>query len=191
MQSNLHKRFPVSELSVIASILDPRLKDLRAVKAFLQTNGYKDKTDFILKFMDKYPTVQDEHAVEPGFNEAPCSSTKRVCVSLASLIERHSDTSAASNAGRIAEVHANLATPSTSVKDDILQFWRANGKLWPSLPTVAQAVFSIPATSTSVERLLSLSGNIITAKRSVIHPSLLNMLAFVHDNYDDSKDFVK
>ena len=141
--------------------------------------------------MEKHRSAAREPNERIIVGEDPSSSrsqAKNPRFSLESLVERHSEANVGVSAKSVAEVHAYLSTPASSVTNDILDFWRLNGKLWPNLMLVAQAVFSIPATSTPVERLFSSAGNIITAKRSAISPTLLDMLVFIHDNYDVCKN---
>jgi hypothetical protein len=39
----------------------------------------------------------------------------------------------------------------------------------------------MPSTSASVERLFSVAGQVVTAKRANLHPSTVTLLVFLHD----------
>jgi len=132
MRLGFHSRFPVSELSIVASVLDSRLKDLRSVNAYLASSDVKDKAELLLKYMEKHRSAAREPNERIIVGEDPSSSrsqAKNPRFSLESLVERHSEANVGVSAKSVAEVHAYLSTPASSVTNDILEFWRLNGKL--------------------------------------------------------------
>lgn len=67
---------------------------------------------------------------------------------------------------------------------DSMDWWRKHQKEFPNVAKLAAIYFNYPSTSASSEQALSTAGNHMTAKRSNLHPSRLNMLCCIHDNYD-------
>jgi hypothetical protein len=61
-----------------------------------------------------------------------------------------------------------------------LSFWKKRHASYPVLAKVAARVFAVPATSAAVEREFSLTGNIITQKRSKLSPDTVNDIVFNH-----------
>lgn len=59
-----------------------------------------------------------------------------------------------------------------------------NEDRYPILSSLAKCALAVPATSAPAERVFSVAGNIINAKRSTLNPYKLNYLIFIHDNYD-------
>lgn len=67
---------------------------------------------------------------------------------------------------------------------DLSDWWSKNANNFPHLAKLNEIYSPIPSTSASSEAALSTAGNMMTAKRSSIHPSKLNMLCMVHDNFE-------
>lgn len=65
---------------------------------------------------------------------------------------------------------------------DPLTWWHQNGDHFPRLSDLARIIFSIPATSASVERLFSSAGYFVSARRCRLKPSLVDDLLVLHSN---------
>jgi len=63
---------------------------------------------------------------------------------------------------------------------DPLEFWVTEGLTFPILAGVAVRIFSIPATSASVEQMFSISGRISCASRASLTYSHVNELCCLH-----------
>ncbi len=61
--------------------------------------------------------------------------------------------------------------------------YQNDGLRWisPYLSQVARRYLVMPATSASVERLFSVAGQVVTAKRNSLHPSTVTLLVFLHE----------
>ena len=59
-----------------------------------------------------------------------------------------------------------------------LHFWRLHHHSYPRLAKIAKRIFAVPATSAAVEREFSLTGNIITKKRSRLSPDIVDDIIF-------------
>lgn len=59
---------------------------------------------------------------------------------------------------------------------DPLEYWKSNKQRFPFLSQLARRVFSIPASSGSVERLFSIAGAIARARRAKISLERVEML---------------
>lgn len=64
---------------------------------------------------------------------------------------------------------------------DVLQWWKNQVDL-PLLSALAKSYLSIPATSVPSERVFSTAGDIVTAKRSLLHPDHVDQLIFLKKN---------
>ena len=67
------------------------------------------------------------------------------------------------------------------VHSPILKWWKEHAVLFPYLSQVARRYLAMPATSASVERLFSVAGQVVTAKRNRLHPSSVTLLVFLHE----------
>jgi len=54
-------------------------------------------------------------------------------------------------------------------------------RLTAYLSQLARRYLAMPATSASVERLFSVAGQVVTAKRARLHPSTVTLLVFLHE----------
>ena len=75
------------------------------------------------------------------------------------------------------------------MKEDKIKFtqspfeWWANKKgKYPILARLARIYLAVPATSTPSERLFSNAGNLLTSKRTRMHPELFKRIMFLKRN---------
>lgn len=107
----------------------------------------------------------------------PVTPSKKARLQLLQLFDDETDDSVSDEIDRYLNIKVN--------KDvDPLGWWQQNAELYPNLASLANIYFGIPATSASSESAFSTAGNTMIAKRSNLHPSKLNKLTFIHDNYD-------
>lgn len=90
------------------------------------------------------------------------------------------------------EVEYFLTTASLAyVPDgDILKYWKKMQGQFPWLSALAKSILCILATSTPSERVFSIAGLVVTAKRSCLHPLRVHKIIFVHNNYNVCKKIV-
>ena len=67
---------------------------------------------------------------------------------------------------------------------DPLEWWRANRQHYSCFIPLVRRYFSIQVTSSSVERVFSTGGNIVSKKRSSLSPVAMEDLVLMHDNRD-------
>jgi hypothetical protein len=63
--------------------------------------------------------------------------------------------------------------------NDILSFWKTMADSLPNLAKVASQILTVPGTSASVERSFSVSGQIISERRSSISPDVVDDILFL------------
>ena len=63
----------------------------------------------------------------------------------------------------------------------ILTWWKEHAARFPYLSQLARRYLAMPATSASVERLFSVAGQVVTAKRARLHPDTVTLLVFLHE----------
>ena len=68
------------------------------------------------------------------------------------------------------------------VKANILMWWKLHAVRFPYLSRLARRYLAMPATSASVERLFSVAGQVVTAKRARLDPSTVTLLVFLHES---------
>lgn len=71
-----------------------------------------------------------------------------------------------------------------SAQNATLSFWRDHASTLPRLSCIARVFLAIHAGSVPVECLFSTTGLILNSKRCSLSPDKVNMITFIHDNYD-------
>ena len=79
---------------------------------------------------------------------------------------------------------ANYSNMSILVKEDScpLEFFRNHAKQFPILSLLVKKLFCMTASSVPCEQLFSKAGEVISIKRSRLHPSLAEMLILLDQN---------
>jgi hypothetical protein len=67
------------------------------------------------------------------------------------------------------------------VKANILKWWKLHAVRFPYLSRLARRYLAMTATNDSVERLFSVAGQVVTAKRACLDPSTVTLLVFLHE----------
>ena len=62
-----------------------------------------------------------------------------------------------------------------------LMWWKEHAAKFPYLSQLARRYLAMPATSASVERLFSVAGQVVTAKRASLDPETVTLLVFLHE----------
>lgn len=180
MREKLDYRFPVDDITIAACLLDHRLRSLNIITKSLKG---KDKSQLLAEMIQKYvPSAASQSRLNiPSSAEEP--ATKKTKIGLEDLVKKHS-TSASADETRLQEIGGYLSCSAANMNESVLEFWQRKKEDFPRLAELAKMLFSIPATSTPVERIFSVAGLVVSAKRSVLSTSNVGMLVFVHDNYE-------
>lgn len=81
------------------------------------------------------------------------------------------------------EIHMYIRMPYQK-EYSIVEFWENNSKQFPRLYRYFLSFGAIPAASSAVERMFSISSCILTNKRSRMDSQVLNMLTFLNKNHN-------
>ncbi len=78
-------------------------------------------------------------------------------------------------------LNENDIEPTAASNDnDVAQYWKRKSTIWPRLSSVARNVLSVPASSTSSERVFSLAGRTLEDRRCQLSPDTVDGLLFLH-----------
>ena len=66
--------------------------------------------------------------------------------------------------------------------DDLPQWWKRQTETFQKLSLLARGILSVPATSAPSERVFSIAGLVVQAKRSSLAPENVNEIIFVHNS---------
>ena len=69
-----------------------------------------------------------------------------------------------------------LLSVETEMECEILTWWKSHSAELPLLAKVARQILSACATSVTSERIFSISGHIVSKKRTSLLPEMVNML---------------
>ena len=83
------------------------------------------------------------------------------------------------------EVSQYKALPVLPLNQKPLHWWREHASYYPKLASMAQKYLAIVATSVPSERLFSVAGMVVNAKRGSLDPENTKMPVFLHDNTPD------
>ena len=64
---------------------------------------------------------------------------------------------------------------------DVLSWWKNHSSIFPQLSRLAPSLLSIPASSTTSERVFSETGRILEARRQQLNPDSLDSLVFLRN----------
>lgn len=180
MRQALNHRLPVTELIVVATLLDPSQRNLSSVQEFLNAENIT-AVDLLTKALNKYVGNVDSVAqgaqtdnVTDGsdVNDKPAPWKKAKM----DLLSKHIG-SAPTQDREIQQYRCLIVAP-----DDVLAWWRTQEETFPRLAMLARIIMAVPATSAPSERIFSTAGLTISAKRSSLAPSTVNKVVFVHEN---------
>ena len=184
------------EFGIMAALLDSRYKDLN----FISDEDIKVRIHSSLQI--QYDQLKREMQQQTSTPPSPTIST----ISTTSTDTRSSTPSTRSlheyrekREKSIRKVFQTTEKPTSSsaISDEIttyfllpiarenknpLNWWKAKQEIFPILSIIARKYLGIPATSVASERLFSDAGNHITAKRSLLDPSLVGKMVFLKRN---------
>ena len=164
------------------TFLDPRFRDLALLK--------EDEKEELLDLLVKESRDRHSDAAEPSQQNDPHhppQTVKKSKMSLGSLLVQ----SSASTSQVVCINHRDAssleiaqyeAIPIPHPDSDPLIFWRGNQTLFPLLSQLARKFLSSAATSCASERFFSITGHIVSKKRSCFKPEQINTLAFLAYN---------
>jgi len=69
-----------------------------------------------------------------------------------------------------------------SIRIRLLHWWKEQKNTFPRLSALAHGMLAVPATSAPSERVFSIAGLVLQAKRSNLAPNKVNKVVFVHNN---------
>lgn len=147
----------------IASVLDPRYKDLDHENHNAKV-AIRNAVKGLLKESTQYQDTENE------------VSKKKTALEF--LYKRNGN-----KTNKIEDQwEAYLAEPQLKFDMDPYEWWKTRKDKYPSIEFLARKYLCIPATSVSSERCFSTAGNIVTFKRTSLLPCNVNMLVFLYQN---------
>ena len=170
INKNLDRRLAVRDEMVVASLLDPRMKDTMPVDAYLKQDN-RTKSEFLASKLEEITIISSE-------NEKPNVKSSVQNIELVLISEYRHQSNSNTTEGEILEYLAlkNIREPN------ILIWWKEHEKIFPNLAKLAKKFLCITATSGKTESFFSLMGMAIKAKRSTLSPTKAEMIMFIHEN---------
>lgn len=179
MKAQINKRFPITDILLAAALLDPRFMNLRCITDEL-TKKSQSKAEFLSEMVT---TELKDCGIEVAAVAPPSSDSTSNSISALAMKHSYDNEMSVSAIKKECQVYVTLCHAS-HVTTGITHFWRERACQFPWLSTLASKLLCIPATSTPSERVFSVAGLTISAKRSTLNPSNVDKTIFVHDNYD-------
>ncbi|KAK6182220.1 hypothetical protein SNE40_009950 [Patella caerulea] len=160
----------------IATFLDPRFKN----KFLTDEEKFDTMTKLKLEILEPLePIVATEGE---NLEDSPA---KKLCLgNLFKRRDRIQETNKDLTPGEIinSEIERYLALPNIDYNSEPLQWWKEHLIIFPKLSSVVKKFLCIPATSCASERLFSVSGQIVSCKRTCLKPDKVDQLVFLSKN---------
>ncbi len=121
---------------------------------------------------------------------SPGPPQKKKKTSIFSRVQLHQ--AARSSKEKVAdEIEEYLGAPPISENENPLRYWRRNDERFPILASLASRYLSLPATSASVERLFSVGGSIMRARRASLKIETVERLILYNEYLREGKSKLK
>lgn len=173
----------VSELIDKAAFLDPRFRldyvadeDVPHIKDCIARETTK-----ILEVLENQQSTESSSTCTRTPDAPPPAKKKRLG-SLFKKKETTDDQTLSPEQKAKKEIERYLHSPQPDTESNPLSWWKLQAPHYPGLSKIAQKYLCICATSEASERLFSVAGNVVTAKRSCLKPDKVNMLTFLANN---------
>ncbi|KAG9277849.1 zinc finger BED domain-containing protein 1-like [Astyanax mexicanus] len=154
----------VHRLYRVATFLTPKLRHLKMLDNYARADVMNAVKELIANLMFE------------SKNDEPQPPAKRDKGSMA----KDGTTTAESEINDYLSV--KLDTTEESGSHQVLQWWKNHRLEFPSLSKLARHVLCIPASSAPSERAFSVCGRILEERRSVLKPSTVSNILFLHGN---------
>ena len=177
----LHNYGNVNNILLLASILDPRFKNLN----YLEENEKGIAQKLLKEKFQELKQKEENLMKEEGKNENFKAEEKTKLVKLnKDSLGRLFKLSGASlqKPDLFKEVNQYFEIQELDIREDPLQWWKENSGRFKILSQIAKDILCIPVTSVPSERIFSKAGNIVSAKRSSLSSKLINSLIFLAEN---------
>lgn len=194
-----------SNLGYMASLLDPRYKDLDFIEdedeknnlyqqlrdEYEALNSHNPISNFELS--DIYSTSNFEPDIYSTSSQQETSnitrSHKEYMQQRKSKGKKKKNFNLSSKSNESDEVLHYLSFPSALGGENPLEWWKTHENIFPKLSKLAKKYLAVPGTSVSSERLFSDAGNLINTNRVRMDPELVKKRLFLKRNLKSMQVF--
>ena len=178
LHNMLEKYFPVQPFHMMATLLDPNIKDI-GMTAEQKLIALDQLKKVIATESGNAASSENESvasaATSNAANTKPSEPKKLKTEILKAIINRPRQS--------VNEMETYLSTSISENAEedaDILHFWQQKSMKWPKLASVARKYLGVPATSTPSEWSFSIAGLTISDRRSQLSLDTVDDLLFLH-----------
>jgi hypothetical protein len=177
-QSLLHYWGKPNIYALIATILDPRYKDL----SFLEDDLKGEAELELRKLYDNLKELINESSSMEFNTDNQETTNPNSSVLFNTMFKLRKKPNMVQNKDEIDKYLDDSITPIVDDNLDIYQWWNDHKHKFPILSRLARMFLAIPATSVASERLFSDAGNNITIKRTSLSTNIVKKLMFLRQN---------
>jgi hypothetical protein len=189
----LKTMFILDDFHWIAAVLNPRTRMLKLATDAERTHAHGLVRSEVAKIME-LEQPEDNRTVESQaiVNPSPQKTFKSYTAQFDDEVECKEPNKKLTTALRSrCEIETYLQMKSSNIttanNGNPLLFWKEHEKLLPNMSKLAKQIFSIPASSTAVERIFSSAGVVISQRRTSINPSTVNDIILIRSAANRSK----
>jgi hypothetical protein len=163
--------FNMEEDYIMGAFLHPNYKQLRGASSVQVDECHSTCRIFVRPDQSSADLVIEDYA-------PPLKKTK---VFMSTLMDQKKGVQQQQNGIDELDRYIALSLTEEEQYEDPLIFWKKheNQSAFPTLTRLAKRYFSIPCSSSAVERQFSAAGQIINQRRSNLHPSTVNDIIFL------------
>lgn len=171
MEATLQKYYKLTALPPVygdAMILNPRCKlSIFNDSTWSEADGEKYAADCRYRFLQHYTTPNHQPKVSESNQQAALHHEDS---EFAQILQQRASKHHRNDFDRYIEIPNDVHISSS------LEWWKKNKSLYPDLAKMARDVLAVPASSSSVERMFSISGKIATWQRNRLNPRTIRNL---------------
>ncbi|GBC53161.2 zinc finger BED domain-containing protein 1-like [Rhizophagus irregularis DAOM 181602=DAOM 197198] len=171
----------LDEFGIMAALLDPQYKDLNFI------SDENIKRNATTNCTPPSPTITPISTISADTSRSSTPSTRSLHeyreMREKSIRKVFQTTDKSTASLTIAdEITTYFLLPVARENKNPLNWWKTKKEIFPILSIIAQKYLGIPTTSVASEQLFSDAVNYITAKRSLLDPSLVEKMVFLKCN---------
>lgn len=160
-----------TQIRLLASVLDPRYKDLRFLPSSERIKVYNDLQIVVSTFHHDSDEPLEDYPPPKRYKE-------QGLLDFSESSDSNGDSPTEPSGQVEKEINVYRAEESIDKSEDPLIWWSANTHRFKHLSVLAQTFFSMCAISVPAERLFSKAGALVNKKRASVHPKNVNCVLF-------------
>jgi len=182
---NVDKWFPLNDVNVCATLLDPSMRKLIAIEHYVAAKGMTNG-QLVQNMVSAYGIAEECPVSSADMNISSVDSQPAWKRLKADYLKECTTTGPNTIESEIAKYFMFSTTD-----DEPLTWWKTNEHLFPQLSLMARIFLGIPAISAPSHRAFTTAGILESAKQSLLNPTTIKQVLFIHNNSELTSEHEK